>query len=129
MDGTRLQETIDWLIDGARSARTPMAVLSETCERLVAADLPLWRVAVFVRTLHPDVYGRRFLWRPGADILVTTADLDIEESPDFYNNPVAMVYKSGKELRYRLDDPVSRRIPFLDEMRAEDITDYIALPL
>jgi adenylate cyclase len=31
--------------------------------------------------------------------------------------------------RYRLDDPESNRFPFLDEMRAEGVTDYIALPL
>jgi adenylate cyclase len=118
-----------WLIDGARSALTPTAVLSETCGRLVRAGLPLWRVAVFVSTLHPDVFGRRFLWRPGADVLVTSADLDIVERPDFINNPVGIIYSTGTELRYRLDDPASRHVPFLDEMRAEDVTDYIALPM
>ena len=69
MDTQRLKETIEWLTDGARSARTPMALLEETCERLVAAGLPLWRVAAFVRTLHPDVYGRSFVWRRGADVV------------------------------------------------------------
>src|SRR5262249_61654683 len=66
MDPSRLKETIEWLTDGARSARTPMALMAETCERLVAAGLPLWRAAAFVRTLHPDVYGRSFVWRRGA---------------------------------------------------------------
>jgi adenylate cyclase len=32
-------------------------------------------------------------------------------------------------VRYRLDDPESKRFPFFDDMRAEDVTDYIALPL
>jgi adenylate cyclase len=129
MEMSELDKLTGWLIDGARSAPTPIAVLKETCERLVAAGLPLWRVAAFVRSLHPDVYGRRFLWRPGADVVVTNADLDIEESEEFIKSPIAVVYRSGKELRHRLDDPESRRIPFLDEMRAEGVTDYIALPL
>ena len=55
---------IDWLIDGARSAPLAQEVLTAICERLTAAGLPLWRVVVFVRTLHPEVVGRRFVWNP-----------------------------------------------------------------
>lgn len=55
----------DWLIDGARSAANPPDVLATLCDRLVDCGIPLWRAAVFVRTLHPNVTGRRFLWRLG----------------------------------------------------------------
>jgi adenylate cyclase len=129
MNSTDLQRLIDWLMDGARSARTPMALLSQTCERLVDAGLPLWRVGAFVQTLHPDAFGRSFVWRPGAEVVVGTIDFDMPESPEFTRNPLAILYSSGHEVRYRLDDPESRRFPFFDEMRAEGVTDYIALPL
>jgi adenylate cyclase len=129
MDASRLQDIIDWLADGARSAPTPVALIAQTCERLVEAGVPLSRAAAFVRTLHPDMYGRSFVWRPGAEVVVNTADFDIEESPEFKRSPIAIVHRTGKELRYRLDDPESRRFPFLDDMRAEGVTDYILLPL
>jgi adenylate cyclase len=129
MDATRLQDIVDWLTDGARSAVTPVALLEQTCERLVAAGVPLSRAAGFVRTLHPDMYGRSFVWRPGAEVVVNSADFDIEESPEFKRSPIAVTYRTAKELRYRLDDPDSRRFPFLDDMRAEGATDYILLPL
>ncbi len=129
MDPARLQQTIDWLTDGARSAPTPVALMAQTCERMVEAGLPLWRAAAFVRTLHPDLYGRSFVWRPGAEVAVNTADFDIEETPEFKRSPVAFVYNTGKELRCRPDDPESARFPFLADMRAEGVTDYIALPL
>jgi adenylate cyclase len=129
MDPRRLKELIDWLTDGARSTRTPMALLEETGERLVAAGLPLWRAAAFVRTLHPDVYGRSFVWRQGAEVVVGTAGFDLPESAEFIRSPLAMLYASGHEVRYRLDDSESRRFPFFDDMRAEGVTDYIALPL
>ncbi|MDB5581584.1 MAG: adenylate/guanylate cyclase protein, partial [Bradyrhizobium sp.] len=74
MNAPELQKVIDWLIDGARSATSPSRMMSETCERLVAAGLPLWRVGVFVRTLHPDIYGRNFIWRPGAEVEIGTVD-------------------------------------------------------
>ena len=75
MNAPDLQKLTDWLIDGARSAPNPPQMMAETCERLVAAGLPLWRVGVFVRTLHPDIIGRNFIWRPGAEVAVGTASL------------------------------------------------------
>lgn len=129
MDASKLRELTEWLVDGAPSARSPVALLTETCERLVAAGVPLYRAAAFVRTLHPDVYGRSFVWRRGAEVVVNTADFDIREQPEWQRSPLSLLYGSGQEVRYRLDDPESRRFPFFDDMRAEGVTDYIALPL
>src|SRR5271170_2312059 len=102
MKGSGYQEVIDWLVEGARSARTPMALMSQTCERLVAAGLPIWRAAAFVRTLHPDVLGRSFVWRPDEEVVVNAADFDVRESPEFVRSPLAILYRSGHEVRYRL---------------------------
>ncbi|MEH2479502.1 adenylate cyclase [Nitrobacteraceae bacterium AZCC 2146] len=124
-----LRKVTDWLIDGARSAPSPSLVMGECCNRLVAAGLPLWRVGVFVRTLHPDIFGRNFIWRPGAEVVVGTADFDIQQSPEFLRSPLAILYGKGQEVRFRLDDPESKRFPFFDDMRGEGVTDYIALPL
>jgi adenylate cyclase len=129
MNAPELQKIIDWLIDGARSAPTPVALMKETCERLLAAGVPLWRAGAFVQTLHPDVFGRSFIWRDGAEVVVNTASFDLPESPEFTRNPLAILYASGHEVRYRLDDPESKRFPFFEDMRAEGVTDYIAIPL
>jgi adenylate cyclase len=129
MNAPDLQKITDWLIDGARSARSPTRMMAETCERLVQAGLPLWRVGIFVRTLHPDIFGHSFVWRPGAEVVVNSADFDIQDSPEFRNSPLAIFYDKGQEVRYRLDDPESKRFPFFDDMRTEGVTDYIALPL
>ena len=129
MNTPDLQKITDWLIDGARSAPSPSRMMADTCERAVQAGLPLWRVGVFVRTLHPDIFGRNFIWRPGAEVAVGTVDFDIQNSPEFRSSPLAIVFREGREVRCRLDDPASNRFPFLDDMRAEGVTDYIALPL
>jgi adenylate cyclase len=129
MNVAELQNISTWLIDGARSAPTPVAVMKEMCERLLAAGVPLWRAGAFVQTLHPDVFGRSFIWRDGAEVVVNTATFDLPESPEFTRNPLAILYASGQEVRYHLDDPESRRFPFFDDMRAEGVTDYIAIPL
>jgi adenylate cyclase len=126
MNAPELQKLTDWLIDGGR---TGSHLMSETCERLVQAGLPLWRVGVFVRTLHPDIFGRNFIWRPGAEVVVGSVDFDIQNSPEFMHSPLAIVFGEGREVRHRIDDPEGGRFPVFDDMRAEGVTDYIALPI
>jgi adenylate cyclase len=126
MNASELEKLTNWLM---RSTPTPIELLTETCERLLAAGVPLWRVGAFVRTLHPDAFGRSFVWRPGEEVVVNTAGFDLPESQRFIQSPLAILYTSGHEVRYRLDDPESKRFPFFDDMRAEGVTDYIALPL
>jgi adenylate cyclase len=129
MDVSELNKVVDWLIDGARSARTSPVFLAQTCEKLIAAGIPLWRVAAFVTTPHPDLFGRAFIWRLGSEVVVNAAKSDLPETPEFKQSPLALVYQSQKEIRFRLDGPESRRFPFFDDMRAEGVTDYIALPM
>jgi adenylate cyclase len=126
---TKLQNVIDWLIDGARSAASPAQMMAEACERTLQAGLPLWRVAVFVRTLHPDVFGWSFVWRPGTEVVVSSANFGVVDSPEYRASPLVILYEKAQEVRYRLDDPESARFPFLDDMRAEGVTDYILMPL
>ena len=121
---------VDWLVDGARSKMQAHEMLAELCERLVGCGIPLWRMAVFVRTLHPHILGRRFVWRPGADIEVHEAPFDLLESAEFRGSPVAKVYASGTPIRRRLADAdCAIDFPMLAELRDEGVTDYLASPL
>jgi adenylate cyclase len=129
MNTLALQKLTEWLVDGARSAPSPPQMMTETCERLVAAGLPLWRVGVFVRTLHPDIVGRNFVWRPGAEVIVGSADYDMLDSDEFRSSPLALVFGEAREIRARMDGPDAKRFPLFDDLREEAVTDYIALPL
>jgi adenylate cyclase len=130
MSNCEIKEIAEWLIDGARSAPQPAQVLAQLSDRLVACGIPLWRVAVFVRTLHPQVMGRRFIWRPGTEVEVSEAPFELLESADFLENPIAQVYATGRALRRKLADPdCAVDFPVVSELRAEGITDYLALPL
>jgi adenylate cyclase len=125
-----IRSAVDWLVDGARSKMQAHQVLAELCDRLVGCGIPLWRVAVFVRTLHPHIMGRRFIWRPGADVEVRDAPFDLLETAEFRGSPVAKVYATGMPIRRRLADadcPVD--FPMLRELRDEGVSDYLASPL
>ena len=130
MSGPNVAATAAWLIDGARSAPRGPEMLAEVCERLVADGLPLWRVAVFIQTLHPLVMARRFLWRPGAPIEVFEASFAVAEEATFLTSPVLVVRQTGQAIRRRLADPECPvDFPILREFLDEGVTDYLALPL
>src|SRR5215468_11745514 len=125
-----IRATVEWLTDGARSAAQPQQILAQLCDRLVACGIPLWRVAVFVNTLHPQIIGRRFIWRPDADFEISEGRFGLFDTPEFRENPVAHVYATRTALRRRLADPdCVMDFPILQELRAEGVTDYVALRL
>jgi adenylate cyclase len=130
IDSGALQDAVEWLIDGARDVRLPQDVMAGLGARLLAAGLPLHRVALFVRTLHPDVMGRRFLWRPGAAVEITEGSYDFLTTDTYRRNPVQPVMETGRTIRRRLEDPdCPRDFLILEELRAEGITDYLIQPL
>ncbi len=126
----KLRSVNEWLIDGARSSPDLQFALAELCARLIDCGIPLWRVAVFLRTLHPQVIARRFLWRPGTEVEVNEYPFDIIDTGEFRNSPVARVYATGDAIRRRLaDTDCSIDFPMLHDLRIEGATDYLASPL
>jgi adenylate cyclase len=121
---------VDWLVDGARTVAAPQDVLAELCDRLVDCGLALHRVAVFVRTLHPDIMGRRFLWRRGESVLVTEADYAMLETETYRRSPVRAVFASTQPIRLRIEDPdCPQDYGIYEELRDEGVSDYLIQPL
>lgn len=124
------RSVVEWLTDGARSAPRPDIVLGELCDRLVQCGIPLWRVAVFVRTLHPEIMGRRFVWQPGAGVVTSEGTFELLEKEQYRNNPFVVVSKTGQTIRRRLTDMDGPgEFSIYGELRAEGATDYLATPL
>lgn len=127
---SQISDIVNWLIDGARSTPRADHVLKKLCDDLCACGIPLWRVAVFVRTLHPDIFGRSFVWRPGTDVVVSQAPHTITTRDDYLKSPILALYETGKPVRHRLTGPAGAgETPFLGDLRAEGVTDYLAVPL
>lgn len=129
MENSGLQRVTHWLIDGAWSSQEPAEMIADFCERLAAAGLPLWRFGIFIRTLHPEIFGRNFIWRQGEEVEIGAVEFDILDTPEFARSPLRIVFEQGVEVRGRVGDPESERFPFVNDMQAEGATDYIAVPL
>lgn len=126
-----IQPVVDWLTEGAPPSRLPRDVLLETCRRTVAAGLPIHRVGVFVRTLHPNTVGRAFIWQADKHAVeMTEAGNDLLDSEAFLKSPIRKVMAENVEVRRRLDDPACPMdFPVLEDLRRDGATDFVAVPL
>jgi adenylate cyclase len=126
-----VQPVVDWLVAGAPGARRPEEVLLGLCHRLVAVGVPLYRAGVFVRTLHPNVLGRGFIWNETRDTVeVNEAAYDFLESEQFLRSPIRRIFQEHSEVRRRLADPdCPLDFPILEDLRREGVTDFLGLPL
>ncbi|MGH6943590.1 MAG: adenylate/guanylate cyclase domain-containing protein, partial [Geminicoccaceae bacterium] len=128
--GCEAQSIVDWLIDGAPGCREPQHMVDEVCRRLLACGLPLHRVAVFVRTLHPNVMGRRMLWRPDEAVQVSERPYRFLEDQGYLASPIRLMFDGHGAVRRRLLDPdCPNDFGIIEELRAEGVTDYLIQPL
>jgi adenylate cyclase len=124
------QAIAEWLIDGARSAATTEEVLAEFCERLLSCGYPIDRVGLFILTLHPQIVGRRFLWKPGAPVEINNGTFETFQTEEFRRSPVRHAIDSGVALRRKLEEadcPLD--FALTRELQAQGVTDYFVAPL
>src|SRR5580693_2228941 len=121
---------IDWLVDGARPASDTPQALSELCDRLLGCGIPIWRVGLFVHTLHPHIMGQRFLWKQGSAVDVNSAPFEAFQSEEFRKSPVRWAIDTGMVVRRRLaDKDCLVDFTMLAELRKQNVTDYLVVPL
>jgi adenylate cyclase len=126
-----VQPVVDWLDRGAPPAKLPQDVLLQLCRRLVDSGIALYRAAVFVRTLHPNVAGRAFYWRADTDAVeVDEAEHAFMQTEDHLGSPLPVIVSSSAEIRRRIADPdCPMDYPVLADLRSQGATDYLAVPL
>lgn len=122
---------LDWLIGEGRAAGDGAALLRGLCTRLVAAGIRLARVSFNLRLLHPQLMGMGFYWHRGEpEIQVTRATHGTELTDTFLKSPMRVLFEGAGAVRQRLDLPGARfDFPLLEELRAQGLTDYVALPI
>ena len=63
---------LDWLVLESRSERFLERLFAGLCARLVEDGLPIARSTLHLRTLHPQFFGARLVWRPGQEVAETS---------------------------------------------------------
>lgn len=122
---------LDWLLGPRAPGRTPEQAFGDLCRALRERGIAIYRVGLFVRTLHPNVAGRAYFWREDRDqVEVDSADHSWFATEDHLKSPIHAVWTMNAETRRCLADPACPMdYPVLADLRAEGATDYVAVPL
>jgi adenylate cyclase len=111
-------------------ADVPVTHLIETAmQRLIGSGVPLHRMQVGFRILHPLFDGMTLTWTDDKGVEVTyRADVDREGS-DFRTSPFYyMLANNQTEFRVSLDDQESvARFPIFSELKGKGFVDYLAM--
>ncbi len=122
-----VEPLVDWLVAGASGAPRPDFVLQRLCDGLLAAGVPLDRAEVFVRTLHPHIAGRNFLWVPERKVEIQERTFAYLTSPAFTESPMSRACCTAEPVRVRLGGP---DVPAaLVSLRQEGYSDFVAMPM
>ena len=104
-------------------------VVEVAMQHVLAAGVPLDRMNVGFRILHPLFDGMSITWTREGGAEVTYAELVDQEGSDFRVSPFYMMLTGGNtEWRLRLDrDSSIERFPLLTQLKEKGFTDYLAL--
>jgi len=121
-----------WLVSQGLAGASQEELLEGYCARLVSAGIPLLRLHVAQRALHPVFGGLGFDWyRSGVSVMREQYAHTSKPPEKWVINPFYYMLKEGVgELRERLtgtEEP--RRFPVLDELCSIGATDYFAIAM
>ena len=123
-------EFATWLVGTARVSLSPLETVAQTCDRLVAAGIPLWRVRVGQRLTNPLIGAWGVIWMRETGAEEYTVPRSVLATSAFTGSPFEHVIKTRtrfyRSLRER--DP-ARDHPVLLELAEDGSTDYLALPI
>jgi adenylate cyclase len=117
-----------WFVTEAYKVADTASLVKSTGEHLVAAGIPLYRLAYFQLTLHPEFDGKAYFLRRGREVETAVAAPGLFQRAEYRDNPLVHVFEQRKTVRYRLET-IEPQAPILQQLKAEGATDYVALPL
>ena len=122
---------VDWLVSGAWKAPSPEALVGSLVRCLIDTGMPVSRLRILIRTLHPQLFAMAYSWHEDTgEVAVWRAPHAMVLSEQYQESPFAAIINGEGGVRRRLDGPDPKLdYPVLEELRAEGATDYVAMPM
>jgi adenylate cyclase len=130
IDLQAIDELIEWMVDGARPSASANDIIDSICKRLMAAGVPIFRFALFIYTLHPNLIGWRFVWTPDKGVVRSPGPRGLFSTDEYRINPLPTVIEKQVPTRRKLVDPnCPHDYRIVEELIADGFTDYFVQPI
>ena len=122
---------VQWLWDEGWTIASLPALSRGLGRAMVAAGIPVMRLRLTLRTMHPQLAGLSHSWlRDGDTVEEFWPPLSVLQEDTFLKSPYALLFQGAGAVRRRLDvTGAVLDFPILEELRAQGATDYAALPV
>lgn len=123
-----VQALSDWLIEQGLKGGAIETVFESFCTRLVDIGVPLWRVRIGMRVLHPTYGTHTFTWVSGKRVESDPQLYRRDHLPEWRDSPFHMMLRRNQASgRWDLlnNDP-AHEFALLDRLADEGATDYLA---
>src|SRR5882724_1827969 len=90
-----------WFVTEAYRISDTAQLIAAAGEQLVGAGIPLYRLAYFQFTLHPEIAGKSYTWRRDRGVEVSEAPHGLRSEARYLDSPIALVFARRKAVRFR----------------------------
>jgi class 3 adenylate cyclase/uncharacterized protein (DUF427 family) len=120
-----------WLLRDAWNAASVSELLIRLSHCLFSSGVPILRLQLLIRTLHPELFATGYTWWRDTDAVETfRASHAILESREHRESPYAPILDGAGGVRRSLEGPDPLfDFPILRDLHARGATDYVAMPL
>src|ERR1700733_1895007 len=85
---------IEWLSGDECHELDDAGMIAEFGRRLRKAGLPIDRLTLHLRTLHPEIVGRTIAWAPNEPVEIHDREFGVETSSGFVGSPLQKVMET-----------------------------------
>ncbi len=120
----------EWLLQEAWKASSPKELVAWLCHYLHKVDVPLWRLRLVIRTLHPQLFSNSYGWQYPDELKEFDITHSILQESRYLDSPLVPIFAGAGGVRRRLDIPnLQLDYPILKDLKAEGVSDYVAMPM
>jgi len=121
----------DWLLNEAWKAASVRELLIRLARRLFSSGVPILRLQLLLRTLHPQLFATGYTWWRDTDEVETfSAPHAVLETREHRESPYLPILQGAGGVRRSMEGPDPQfDFPVLKDLHARGGTDYVAMPL
>lgn len=128
--GWSLAPVATWLLTDGRLMTDARELVTALIARLETAGARIDRLRISSSTLHPQLAALGVSWSRGQEVQLWTGQHGVLNTEAYIGSPMQFVHENRQPLHRSIDmqtDPEEHAI--WQEMRAEGLRDYLALPM
>jgi adenylate cyclase len=123
-----MSHLIEWIVGDECRALDDKEMIEGLGARLRAATLPLDRLTLHLRTLHPQIIGRTLAWAPGEPVEMLDREYGVETLAQFTESPLRQVMETRRPMVAHLG-PGDTDERLLDVFRGRRLIELAIFPL